>query len=129
MSGNVLHQQRLDNGLELIFTDMSNRYYGDFYQVKIDVINRIHITEALLRASGLSEREQLRARGRFGEVLDVHRELKRMGVAGPEVSAVTAQLVHQFLATSLPYLSVPEFPVRLLRQSLLDQSKNGSPRG
>ena len=129
MTTNILHQQRLENGLELVFTDLSNRYYGDFYQVKIDVLTRILLTETLLHASGLSEREQLRARGRFGEVLEVHRELKRMGVAGPEVGAVTQQLVQQFLATSLPYLSVAGFPARMLRQTLSDQPTQGSPRG
>ena len=123
MTDRTLHQQLLDNGLELIFNDLSNRYYGDFYQVKIDVISRLFLSDVLLSDSGLSEREKLRAKNRFGDVFETHQELKRMGVAGPEVAIVTKKMIRQFLDSSLPYFSDSEFPSRLLRQRLSERSK------
>lgn len=122
MTDTILHQQSLDNGLVLIFTDLSNRYYGDFHQIKIDVLSRFRLSDSLLAESGLSEREQLRAKTRFGDALETHRELKRMGVAGADVAAVTKQMVQQFLETSLPYMSSVGFPASLLRQRLAERS-------
>ena len=121
MTESVLHQQLLDNGLELIFCDLSNRYYGDFYQIKIDVISRLPLSEQLLSESGLSEIEKLWAKNRFVDVFETHQELKRMGVAGPDVANVTKQMIRQFLESSLPYISDSEFPSRLLRKGLSER--------
>ena len=123
MTNSLLHQQLLDNGLELIFNDLSNRYFGDFYQIKIEVISRVPLSDLLLSESGLSEREKIRAKNRFGDVFETHQELKRMGVAGPEVAIVTRQMIRQFLDSSLPYISDSEFPSRLLRQRLSERSQ------
>jgi hypothetical protein len=121
MSDAILHRQSLDNGLELIFTDLSNRYYGNFYQIKIDVLSTIRLTDSFLHASDLSEKEQVRAKNRFGDTLETHQELKRMGVAGSDVAKVTKEMVQQFLDTSLPYMSIADFPARLLRQRLFER--------
>ena len=129
MTARVAHQQLLDNGLELTFVDLSNRYYGDFYQIKIDVRSRIGLTDALLNESGLSQREQIKAKNRYGAALETHRELKRMGVAGPDVAAVVKQMIQQFMDTSLPYMTSTEYPVRLLRQRLSERSTSVSTYG
>ena len=129
MSSSILHQQLLDNGLELIFNNISNRYYGDFYQVKIEVISRIRLSDELLAGSDLSEREQLRAKNRFGDLFEDRQELKRMGVAGPEVPKVCGQMVQQFLDSSLPYMSAARFPARLLRQRLSESQTMRSING
>ena len=121
MSESIIHREALDNGLELIFADRSNRYYGDFYQVKIDVLSTVRLSEPFLMESDLSEKEQFRAKNRFGDILETHQELKRMGVAGPDVATVTKEMVQQFLDTSLPYMSTADFPARLLRQRLLER--------
>jgi hypothetical protein len=121
MSDTILHRQTFDNGLELIFTDRSNRYYGDFHQIKINVQSTVHLTDSFLHASDLSEKEQLRAKNRFGDTFEAHQELKRMGVAGSDVDTVTSEMVQQFLDTALPYMSSAEFPIRLLRQRLLER--------
>jgi hypothetical protein len=121
MSETILHHQILANGLELIFTDLTNRYYGDFHQIKIDVTCSLHITDDLLSASDLSEQEQQRVKNRFGGKVVSHRELKRMGVAGDDVETVAKELVQQFLDTSLPYMLTADFPLRFLRQRLSER--------
>ena len=121
MSDAILHHQVLDNGLELTFVDLSNRYYGDFYQVKIDVVSHVSLSDSLLLESDLSEKEQMKVKNRFGDRLETHQELKRMGVAGPDVARVSKELVQQFLDTSLPYMSTADFPSRLLRQRLAER--------
>ncbi|MBE0500026.1 MAG: hypothetical protein IBX47_01190 [Desulfuromonadales bacterium] len=121
MTANILHQQHLDNGLELIFTDLSNRYYGDFYQIKIDIISRIHLSDAFFATCDLSEREEVKVRSRFGVVLETHQELKRMGVAGPDVASVSMEMVQNYLQTSLPYLAAAQFPSRFVRQRLVER--------
>ena len=129
MSEILLHQQLLDNSLELIFYDLSNRYYGDFHQIKIEVVSRIKFSDALLEDFGFSEREQLQAKNRYGEMFEARQELKRMGVAGSEVQSVTTQMVKQFLDSSLPYMSDLKFPQRLLRKHLSDRSNIRSVNG
>ncbi len=121
MSDTVLHHQILENGLELTFVDLSNRYYGDFYQIKIDVVSHLTLSDSVFAKFDLSEKEKVRAKARFGARLESHRELKRMGVAGEDVARVCDELVQQFLDTSLPYLSTAEFPLRLLRQRLVER--------
>ncbi len=121
MSDTMLRQQLLDNGLELVFNDLSNRYYGNFYQVKIEVVSRIHLSNELLVEFGFSEKEQLQAKNRFGALFEDRQELKRMGVAGPEVSAVCRQMIQQFIDSSLPYMSKDQFPAQLLRKRLLER--------
>ena len=122
MSNAILHQQLLDNGLELIFNDLSNRYYGDFHQVKIEIVRRIHLSAELLVEYGFTEKEQIRAKNRFGDLFEDRQELKRMGVAGPEVTTVCKQMVQQFIDSSLPYMSDNRFPALLLRKRLLARS-------
>ena len=129
MSEILLHQQLLDNSLELIFYDLSNRYYGDFHQIKIEVVSRIKFSDALLEDFGFSEREQLQAKNRYGEMFEARQELKRMGVAGSEVQSVTTQMVKQFLDSSLPYMSDQKFPQRLIRKHLSDRSNSRSVNG
>jgi hypothetical protein len=121
MSDTILHHQILENGLELTFVDLSNRYYGDFYQIKIDVVSHLSLSDSMFAKFDLSEKEKIKAKARFGARLESHRELKRMGVAGGDVVRVCEELVQQFLDTSLPYLSTAEFPSRLLRQRLVER--------
>ncbi len=121
MSDTMLRQQLLDNGLELVFNDLSNRYYGNFYQVKIEVVIRIYLSNELLVEFGFSEKEQLQTKNRFGALFEDRQELKRMGVAGPEVSAVCRQMIQQFIDSSLPYMSKDQFPAQLLRKRLLER--------
>lgn len=86
--------ERLENGLELAFFDLTNRYFGDYHRVCVEIRLRIG---AQPEGAGLAET----------------RLLERMAVAGADVLSVRDRLVEDFLKNALPYLSRSDFPARL----------------
>ena len=91
--------ERLANGLDVAFVDFSNRYYGDYHRVCVEV--RI----AAQGADGSANADVT--------VPQQVRHLERMGVAGADVEAVRRQLVDDFWRHAGPYLGHPDFPARL----------------
>ena len=115
MTEQVLQREPLENGLELVFIDQSNRYFGDFYQIKIQVVCGCVLTAELLARAGLDSLAQRRLQDACGDRLEYSRTLTRMGVAGPETTAVKAAMVADFIANSRSYLAAEDFPLALLR--------------
>lgn len=110
-------EERLANGLLLLFADESNRYFGDYH--------RVCVTATLLcRLAGLpaatADQAELRrqALALFGEQLTVVRRFERMGVATAEVDAVRMALVDDFLTHAGPYLARPGYPGALVASEL-----------
>lgn len=103
---------RLENDLTVEFFDSSNRYFGDFHRVCIEV--QITIPLHGLRLS----QDQAKAASKLKSPLCFKRRLERMGVASAEVPAVTGLLVNSFLATCNSYLNTPDFAQRLLEKKL-----------
>ena len=104
----------LENGLNVAFVDVSNRYYGDYHRVRIEVRCFLPLRPELF--AGPAELD--RARHLWGETLSWARPLEKMGVCGAAVETTAADLVEAFVASAYPYLSRPEFPVRLLAREL-----------
>lgn len=123
-----LRRERLGNGLVLEFFDRSNRYFGDYYRVRIEVRTRIPIHADLVRhevdAAGLLDR----ARKLFGEELVEVRHLERMGVAGAEVEAVHRELIEGFLRVGTIYLQRADYPQRLLHERLAASGRRSHSR-
>lgn len=113
----------LSNGLTLEIFDASNRYFGDYWRVCLDVRCRIPVTSAL--TSGSIDSEQ--ARVLLGDAIVFNRTLEKMGVAGGEVGEVREALIEQFLATAGTYLENPDFPVRFVRQQLAERKRGRRP--
>jgi hypothetical protein len=84
--------ERLANGITLRFFDRSNRYFGDYHRVYIE----IHLSVAL-------------PTGTVAEVS--HRE--RMAVPGAEVESVRDRLAEDFLRHTGRYLAQADYPARL----------------
>ena len=103
---------RLENDLTVEFFDCSNRYFGDFHRVCIEV--KVAIPLHSMRLS----QDQARAAANLKSPLCFKRRLERMGVAGAEVPAVTDLLVNSFLATCDSYLNTPDFAQRFLAKKL-----------
>lgn len=104
----------LRNGLRLRFVDASNRYFGDYHRVRIEVAIELPLTAALLPdpellAAGIN---------RFGPTLLVGKVLERMGVASGRVETVRSELVEGYLHEARQYLVRPETSARLLRAEL-----------
>jgi len=97
--------ERLCNGVEVAFADCSNRYFGDYHRVCVEVRISIH-----LPAGSASRLAQV---GR----------LERMGVAGADVAAIRSQLVDDYWRHAGRYLAHPDYPARLLAASAVKVSR------
>lgn len=114
----ILRTETLPNGLKVEFLDRSNRYYGDFHRVRIEVSCRIALNETLFRAAAEPSAEYRRARDRFGDELVYTRILEKMGVAGDQLAAVKGALIDAFAGSTLPYLEKPGFSLRFVQREL-----------
>jgi len=113
-----LRREELANGLVLEFFDHSNRYFGDYHKVRVEVQCRLPLRIELFQDQLDPAAALAQAAARFGDApLDV-RQLERMGVPGAEVDRVRAALIDDFLRTGGVYLQRPDYPQRLLRQKL-----------
>ena len=88
--------ERLNNDVEVEFTDCSNRYFGDYHRVCVEI--RISIN---LSAGSATRLQQVR-------------RLERMGVAGADVETIRNQLVDDYWRHAGHYLAHPDYPARLL---------------
>lgn len=84
--------EHLANGVVVEFSDLSQRYFGDYHRVCVAV-------RIALPGTGES-RHQLR-------------RLERMGVAGAAVAATRDRLVDDYWRHAAEYLAHPAFPSRL----------------
>jgi len=110
----TLREDVLENGLVVAFVDVSNRYYGDYHRVRVEVRCSLPLQPEMFADTGDLER----ARALWGEAFDWIRPLEKMGVSGAEVTATAAKLIEGFVASAYPYLSQPQFPACLLAKEL-----------
>ena len=82
----------LANGMLLEFVDLSNRYYGDYHRVCVEVRIRVPLPDSCL--------------------YNVTR-LERMGVAGADVTVSRDRLVDDYWRHAGQYLARADFPARL----------------
>lgn len=123
-----LRSERLANGLVLQFFDRSNRYYGNFHRVAVEVRIRLTLTPDHFAGTEDPVGAGIEARLLVGEELIEVRMLQHMGVAGEEVASVRDQLISRFLGTAGPYLERPDYPQRLLARRLADGKRPDWPR-
>ncbi len=111
----------LTNGLELELFDLSNRYFGDYHRVRVEVRCSIPLV-ARFFAGDEQHPDLMRARALFGDSLAFKRALERMGVSGADVDGVRNGLVSDFLASSADYLEHPDFVRRYVARQLAQRS-------
>jgi len=113
----------LNNGLRLELRDFSNRYFGDYHRIKIEIRCDIPLRGEFF--AGNDDDPQLQqARRLYGESLRFERSLERMGVPGAEVEKVRDELIENFIGSSAEYLERPEFVARYVQRRL--QQRDGS---
>jgi len=114
----ILRNEQFNNGVRLEFVEGSNRYFGDYHRLRIEVRCRVAITPTLFPEAADPAGESSRVRGLLGDELTWTRHLERMGVATADLPVVRAELMESFASTTYPYLRSPEFPARLLAGEL-----------
>lgn len=113
----------LPNGLTLDFVDGSNRYFGDYWRVALEVRCRIPLCHALPP----DDPDIDQARALLGETLLFTRSLEKMGVAGEEVTSVRTAMVEHFLSSAGAYMATPVFPGSFVRQQLAEKRRGRRP--
>ena len=119
MSERILDRHVLDNGLEVVFSDEGNRYFGDYHQVKVIASCRINLGDEL-QSEYLTAADLAKAREIFGEQVEYRRLLKQMGVAGAEVEAVQKRMIDNYLATATAYMQEAGFAARYVARRLVE---------
>lgn len=106
----TIKERRLDNGIALRFVDRSNRYFGDYNRILVEVEIRVPVSKTL----PADDPRMPRARAQFGETLVVPKTLERMGVPTAELETVRDRMVEDFLKHAVLYMGRPDYPLRLL---------------
>ena len=91
----ALTNERLANGVQIDFIDKTNRYYGDYHRVCIDV--------------------ELRFAADDYAVMHKFQTLERMGVGGDDVASVQTQLLNSFRHGTMPYMERTVFPDKFMQ--------------
>ncbi|PLX95296.1 MAG: hypothetical protein C0621_04005 [Desulfuromonas sp.] len=115
----LLRRVELENGLILTFSDASNRYFGDYHRINLELVCSL----ALERATALPSELIAAARKSCGDEVTLCRNLERMGVAGADVESVREQMIDDFLESNQSYFSEATFPERFVMQQIERQKK------
>ena len=108
----VIKQASLDNGLQISFSDESNRYFGDYHRICVVVT----ISYAVDRLA--DDDLRLQAASVYGDRLKVARHLVRMGVPSADCATVRNALVDDFMRHAAGYLSRSDYPRLLVAAEL-----------
>lgn len=114
MTKSLVEQIRLENGLVLNLYNASRKIAGDRWQVVciagLEVPVNSVAAEAI-SAKGIPPEDLLKA---LGDFVTFEKVLERNFVDDAEVNQVQTDLFASMTQSLLPYLSRPEFPLRLL---------------
>lgn len=104
----IIKQERLANGLQISFTDETNRYFGDYHRVCV-VATIVCTLHDLPAANPDDEAFRCLAIETWGEQLSVVKRFERMGVSSTKIEAVRNALIDDFLRNASAYLSRPGY--------------------
>jgi len=113
-----MKHEYLDNGLEISFSDESNRYFGDYHRICL-VVTISYILDQLA-----DDDLRLRAIAVYGEQIKLEKRIERMGVPSAEVEQVRNALIDDFMRQATIYMSRPDYP-RLLVTAELSKQRSG----
>ncbi|MEJ2199700.1 MAG: hypothetical protein P8X63_01600 [Desulfuromonadaceae bacterium] len=118
----ILRSECLHNGAQVDFVDQSNRYFGDYHRVKIEIRCRLTIRPELFGTAEDPRAEADRVRRLLGAEVLWCRQLERMGVAGADLDRVRHEMIESFVKSSFSYLQHSHFPARLISRELAQRS-------
>lgn len=111
----IYRRMVLDNGLEIVISDRTRVYFGDYHLVRLEITCRT--------GEGAGPGEGAPPEAVAGLVAEFSRVVERMGVPSAAVESARESLVNDFLATSLAYLNAPDFPAKLAHATLRQPKK------
>jgi hypothetical protein len=123
---NLIRIEHLANGLTVEFHDRSNRYYGDYYRVCVEVRCRIPLSAAAFSEAADPVAEMQHARTVLGEEMLFAHTLEQMGVSGDDVEKNRQALIDSFVKSTFPYMQSPSFPARMMARELAQRKKRRS---
>lgn len=114
-----IRAQEFSNGLCLEFYDRTNRYFGDYNRVVIEVQIRCPVA----RSFNPDDPVFKKAIDLLGETAVVTKTIERMGVATADVALVRDQMIDGFILHASAYLGRSDYPASLIRAEL-DKSRS-----
>lgn len=124
----LLRTEHLDNGLVVEFFDRSNRYFGDYHRICVEVRCRVSITEDFFAEAADPAGELESARALLGNAATFSRVLEKMGVAGAEVEAARQGLIENFIRGTLSYMGGSDFPRRFVVAEVENRRRGRRPQ-
>ena len=119
----IIQTENLPNGMKIEFIDCSNRYYGDYHRVRIEVRFIFPLTPAVFEQLADSEAERVNIRKVLGGKYVYTRVLEKMGVPGDALEETRRSLIDSFIGSTFSYMAQPSFPLRLIVRELARRSK------
>ena len=113
----MIKEERLDNGLTIVFVDESNRYFGDYHRVCV-VATIVCKLRELPADNADDESFRNKAIETLGEELTVVKRFERMGVPTADIEKIRAAMIDGFLQNSSPYLARAGYPRALVNAEL-----------
>jgi len=111
---NLIREFPLPNGLTVSFFDLTRRYFGDFYIVKIEIRCNVPVLpEYFEDRSAFDEARML-----LGDEVVYERTEKQMGVPSTEIERVLQRFINNFTEHSLSYFAAARFPEKLVHAEL-----------
>jgi hypothetical protein len=123
----ILRTDHLANGVRIDFIDGSNRYFGDYHRLRIEIRCRIAVTPQLFAAAVDPCAEADRVRSRLGDEVFLIRHLERMGISSGDLETVRNEMIESFVKSSFPYLQSPQFASRYVTLELAKCQKQARP--
>ena len=109
------NQVELKNGVIVDFFDQSNRYFGDFNRVKINVIATIPLIVNSLPV------DLQKFAATYPDCITYEKSLEQMGVETSKVQDVAESLVDSFIGSVGSYLEKESFAENLLRKRMSEK--------
>ena len=113
----TIREEQLVNGLRIVFTDESNRYFGDYHRICV-VATIVCNLQDLPTESQDDEIFRSQAIESLGEQLSVVKRFERMGVKTADVEKVRIALIDDFMHHAASYLSRTDYPRSLVKAEM-----------
>lgn len=112
-SQKLLHTLTLSNGLTVSIYDQTKVYFGDYHHVRVNIVCSI---DAIADETALCWPDDFELHS-----ISYTRTLAKMGVPSDDIESATNALLNDFNLNSLPYISSPEFPRKMIQSELANK--------